>query len=178
MSNPVKDAGLEPDATMVPTLQTGTRLSTRDGRKIGNAIVIGAASYTPRTTTMSPLSCWLIETDFGNRLTLLEAELAELFYIDAPTDLDQWRIDRAEKVNGEATGIAFAPTRESGLERLPRVWGVGRDAENAKALVVSFERELTDNEIREFHLLLTPQSPRAIRGAAINRELPKIGDLK
>ena len=32
-----------------------------------------------------------------------------------------------------------------------RIWGVGRDKENPKAVVVCFSRPLTDAELRFFH---------------------------
>ena len=33
-------------------------------------------------------------------------------------------------------------------KNLPKCWGVSRMAENEKAILVSFERSLTDNELR------------------------------
>lgn len=35
-----------------------------------------------------------------------------------------------------------------------KVWGVSRDAENEKALIIYFDRALTDDEMREVHDLV------------------------
>jgi len=52
--------------------------------------------------------------------------------------------------------------------QFPRICGVGRDGENHKAIVVYFERELTNDEMRQFHdglrtanVRLHPEQPAA-----------------
>lgn len=40
-----------------------------------------------------------------------------------------------------------------------RVWGVSRDAENPKAVLVSFNRKLSDAELRFFHEVCERSAP-------------------
>lgn len=40
----------------------------------------------------------------------------------------------------------------------PKVNGVGRMADNDKAMLVMFERKLTDDELREFHEFIRENS--------------------
>lgn len=40
-----------------------------------------------------------------------------------------------------------------------RVWGVSRDAENPKAVMVSFNRKLSDDELRFFHEVCERSAP-------------------
>ena len=51
-------------------LKTNTILHTKDGRKIGNAIIIGKEG-----------DYWLVKTDYGNVTRLTTEEIHELFYI-------------------------------------------------------------------------------------------------
>jgi hypothetical protein len=65
-------------------MQKGAQLSTKDGRKIGNAVVVGFSEeileqacdgewgYVPETAH--------VITDFGNRLRLSLIELEQLYY--------------------------------------------------------------------------------------------------
>jgi acetone carboxylase gamma subunit len=46
--------------------------------------------------------------------------------------------------------------------KLPRVWGISRMADNAKAILVSFVEPLTDDQLRAFH-----DSLRAAPAAAV-----------
>lgn len=75
-------------------IRKGACLATRDGRRIGNAIILQRAEAPARTFTRDPQPCWVIETDFGNRLTLTETEIGGLFHICPPTDVERWRCDR------------------------------------------------------------------------------------
>lgn len=55
----------------------GTQLSTRDGRRCGNAVVVGINEYE------SLFKSWLIHTvitDIGNKLELTHREMEELFH--------------------------------------------------------------------------------------------------
>lgn len=63
------------------TLGLNTILHTKDGRKIGNAIITGRESY-----------YWEITTDYGNKIKLTSEEIDELFYI-------AW-IDLIEEIDG------------------------------------------------------------------------------
>lgn len=85
-------------------------LFTRDGRRMGNAIIIeetrppqAAAEYLAKTGQ----KMWLIETDFGNYLRLTDNEIDEHFYrLDELDELQQahcqaatyaeWSHDRRE----------------------------------------------------------------------------------
>lgn len=51
-------------------LDINTILHTKDGRKIGNAIVTGREGY-----------YWEITTDYGNKVKLTSEEIDDLFYI-------------------------------------------------------------------------------------------------
>lgn len=67
------------------------QLLTRDGSKIGNAIWLDQveSQHTPG------LMINLIETDFGNRVRLTDAEVDEWFTIGRFTSVRRWRDDRA-----------------------------------------------------------------------------------
>lgn len=87
-------------------------LLTRDGRKMGNAIIIrevaphpAAAEYLLKTGQ----KMFLIETDFGNQCRLSSNEISELFY-DADelreahawanrANYPQWHKDRHRAIN-------------------------------------------------------------------------------
>jgi len=56
--------------------QVGTQLPTRDGRKIGNAVVLDDNIKTAGFS--APL--YLIETDAGTRIRFTEEELREYFH--------------------------------------------------------------------------------------------------
>lgn len=55
-------------------LVAGAQLCTRDGRKIGNAVIRGPE------VERHGLSFWPVLTDAGNELLLTSAEVAELFW--------------------------------------------------------------------------------------------------
>jgi len=73
-------------------METGTVLLTKDGRKVGNAIVL-------RMETSYGLTYNVVKTDFGNIIKLKDSEIRELFYIDVPRvsehSLSSWMEDRA-----------------------------------------------------------------------------------
>jgi 2-polyprenyl-6-methoxyphenol hydroxylase-like FAD-dependent oxidoreductase len=52
------------------TLDINTILHTKDGRKIGNAIVVGREGYH-----------WQVKTDYGNIVTFTSEEIDKHFYI-------------------------------------------------------------------------------------------------
>jgi hypothetical protein len=58
-------------------LQVGAQLSTRDGRKAGNAVIVSAEEYQFRNYKDI---LFKVLTDAGNTLTLNTAEVFELFY--------------------------------------------------------------------------------------------------
>ncbi|MEA3212451.1 MAG: hypothetical protein QOE70_5508 [Chthoniobacter sp.] len=71
-------------------MKKGTQLHTRDGRKVGNAIV----TRRKRHPVLGRL--YAIETDFGNTAKLTLRELHELFHVGKRTNLKRWRSDRAK----------------------------------------------------------------------------------
>lgn len=82
------------------TLQPGQQLFTRDGRKVGNAIVTGVSSGGDERGAL-----WQIETDYGNTADRLSsAEVQSLWYfLDISgepriSDIAEWRESRAEKI--------------------------------------------------------------------------------
>lgn len=63
-------------------------LVTKDGRKVGNAILY-------RIETDARLGkLYSVETDFGNHMRLTKRELAEMFSLGLRTDYIRWRNDR------------------------------------------------------------------------------------
>lgn len=59
----------------------GRILFTRNGRKIGNAIITGETE-----------EHWIIETDYGNQVTLGLGELETLFHLVTPEDIETFEI--------------------------------------------------------------------------------------
>jgi hypothetical protein len=75
-------------------LYVGKQLFTRDGRKVGNAIVIEQVG-----------DSWKLETDFGNNMTFNANEIAEFYWeLDVDddqlvlNDLNRWRTDRMKNI--------------------------------------------------------------------------------
>lgn len=66
----------------------GRLLHTRDGRQIGNAIIIGPCEIKDWGTV------WPVETDFGNRLNMTTGELLFCFHLGKHTSVKRWRQDR------------------------------------------------------------------------------------
>lgn len=56
----------------------GTRLCTRDGRKIGNGIIIEVLNFPIGHTSYT---AYLIKTDFGNLVTMDMYQIYNQFYI-------------------------------------------------------------------------------------------------
>ena len=75
-------------------IDINTILHTKDGRKIGNAIIIGRSGY-----------YWIVKTDYGNELKLTEEEIRNAFYIafkdeDNTEELQEYcQLDHKHKVN-------------------------------------------------------------------------------
>lgn len=102
-------------------LQVGQHLYTRDGREIGNAIVVDIHD--------SPTGLLVdIETDFGNPGRKLNpAEVNSLFHVAnadgdvAVSDLARWRADRAD-LRGEAMNERIEDARNK-IRSLVNSWG-------------------------------------------------------
>ncbi len=59
-------------------IEVGKRLYTKDGRKVGNGIVVGKHKH-----SFSNLGdVWKVETDFGNMMALTNTELIEFYHLD------------------------------------------------------------------------------------------------
>jgi hypothetical protein len=91
------------DAVQAKELAPGVTLMTKDGRTIGNAIVIKETE--PSSEAMKDFirntgqKLWLIETDFGNRAKLTDNEINEWFHLGYPHDHDIWWDARLEKIH-------------------------------------------------------------------------------
>jgi hypothetical protein len=70
-------------------IKPDTTLRTKDGRRFGNAFVI---KYEETTNT------WLIETDFGNRVSLTSTGITEAFYLGFHQPYEEWAQTRFEKI--------------------------------------------------------------------------------
>jgi len=74
----------------------GTRLSTRDGRKIGNAILLKPALY----DSGGLIQYNLIKTDFGNTAKFTDGELKEFFWTEEnityrySTSVKEWMLNK------------------------------------------------------------------------------------
>ena len=62
----------------IPDLLINTKLFTKDGRVVGNAIITGVEE---RTYDSRTIRCYSITTDYGNNLKMYEDELRNRFYI-------------------------------------------------------------------------------------------------
>lgn len=90
-------------------------LRTRDGRNIGNAIVICEITDDITPTLKKYLDktgqkLWLVETDFGNRTIFSDRDIDNYFYTDAElnrgqlimsnnSSYDRWNRDRQDLIN-------------------------------------------------------------------------------
>lgn len=87
-------------------IEPGKQLFTRDGRQVGNGIVVGEQEH-----MFSNLGkVWVVETDFGNTMNLTERELEQFYYLDfvepmerdlgepMERNLNRWRWDRFKNV--------------------------------------------------------------------------------
>jgi hypothetical protein len=93
------------EQAQAPRLYVGKRLFTKDGRRVGNGIIVGKMDHTSesRGTTI-----WHVITDFGNDMRLSEPELERFYHIDhepeagpTPHSLEEWMQSRRLLVLGE-----------------------------------------------------------------------------
>ena len=78
------------EASEVPPIKFGLRLLTKDGSRIGNAIL-----YAGGNPLESP-DIFLVETDFGNKTRFTWEEINEYFTIGGFCDYKEWAADRDE----------------------------------------------------------------------------------
>lgn len=92
------------DAVQAKEIASGVTLMTKDGRTIGNAIVIGQTGNTRKWKDPKSIKevepIWLIETDFGNRAQLSTSEIHEWFHLGYQRDFDQWKVERINAIVG------------------------------------------------------------------------------
>lgn len=82
----------------------GVTLMTKDGRTIGNAIVVEQATPCklatigglPEYLEKTEQKLWLVETDFGNRTKLTDREIAEWFNLGFQQSYATWLEARSE----------------------------------------------------------------------------------
>lgn len=86
----------------------GVTLHTRDGSQIGNAVIV--KQLTPKGSMAAYLKdngnqkLWLVETDFGNRMTMCDREIDTAFIIGFEGDYDRWWGDRMDAIQKGVTG--------------------------------------------------------------------------
>jgi hypothetical protein len=109
----------EQDNSRACTLAPGVTLFTKDGAKIGNAILVqkigqtrdwktvysagGIAMGSPKTVDL--IDVWLIETDFGNQTRMSEKEIRTLFTLGRPGNYIRWLGERYELIAKRTTEL-------------------------------------------------------------------------
>jgi hypothetical protein len=79
-------------------IKLGTILFTKDGRKIGNAIV-KTILYSDIETIEPIVRAYEIETDFGNNLILTENEIRGFFRVSIQRqDYSNWLFDKVDLI--------------------------------------------------------------------------------
>lgn len=79
------------ERTPAKQLASNITLVTKDGFRVGNAIIIE-----PVESTLAGITYWywLVETDFGNRLRCTDAEIHSLWELGFEQDYTVWAADR------------------------------------------------------------------------------------
>lgn len=83
--------------TSLNIIQPGLQLFTKDGRRVGNAIVLTRIDDPPPGVA----ELWLCETDFGSRFAFVPKEIDDEFWTHAKdgtqriTDPETWRRERS-----------------------------------------------------------------------------------
>lgn len=88
LPEPIIDWDPQPATELAP----GVTLFTRDGSKIGNAIVI-------RALHGKDSQHWLIETDYGNQCTFSEREIDDWFTLGVKSNHDMWWDNRLYRIH-------------------------------------------------------------------------------
>ena len=90
---------MDPDPKQATEIAPGVTLFTRDGSRIGNAIVVKEAE-TPEELRgclkKTGQKLWLLETDFGNNLRYSDNEIHEVFKLGYVQSHLEWTMDRRE----------------------------------------------------------------------------------
>lgn len=77
---------MNPERVPATRLEANVTLLTRDGWRVGNAIIFNVVE---RMGTF-----YEIETDFGNRMVLTAHEIAEWYTLGFVVEVERWRKDR------------------------------------------------------------------------------------
>lgn len=108
-------------------ITSGTRLLTKDGRKLGNAIVIHEyiVDDTQYEGKEPEPKIWVIETDFGNIIRMNENQINDLWYINEPCEIEimmgeegggnlqRWMLDRERLITKKAFITPLPPYNET-----------------------------------------------------------------
>lgn len=98
---PTDDTPHDVEPTPATKIAKGVTLFTRDGSKVGNAIVVrrnGSANVNIKGLNVS-IPLWTVETDFGNRIPAMqESEIFERWDLGYVSDYDRWWDARHELV--------------------------------------------------------------------------------
>ena len=94
-------------------IQIGSRLCTKDGRRIGNGIVV-AKDY--KRSKIMKQSIWKVVTDFGNSAKMTKEEIVSLWYVMPKTDVVRWLSDRSgDEFFGTIMSGSALPLHHDGL---------------------------------------------------------------
>lgn len=86
------------DHVVAGAIGPNVTLFTRDGSKSGNAIIIKLAGDHPEMGENLAGSMWLLETDYGNRMTLAEFEIKGMYTLGFEQEYSAWFDRRLETI--------------------------------------------------------------------------------
>lgn len=145
---------LEKTYPVAKELAKGVTLLTKDGRKIGNAIVISE----------SPVDYfWVIQTDFGGIVRLSEKEIFNQFYLGFAANLAEWtsrHITQILKKNGYPH-IADTKNRDLAEIEFAKVANekIAEDQIRAKLNQARKEKAKTKNPLSKNKKIKKPAAP-------------------
>ncbi len=89
--------------TRATEIKSGVTLHTKDGSKMGNAIVLAKIGQTRvwdnlKSSNYEMQDIWLIETDFGNHVRLSVCEIEELFTLGFESNYERGSADRLDLI--------------------------------------------------------------------------------
>lgn len=104
---PTDDTPHTVEPTPATKIAPGVTLHTKDGSKVGNAIIVkrnGNTSSVPGITRdFIPL--WLVETDYGNQIPAMqESEILELWDLGFVSEYDHWWESRFKTIERNVKG--------------------------------------------------------------------------
>jgi hypothetical protein len=89
--------------TRATEVKPNITLTTKDGSRVGNGIVIKEVEPIQIATLLEYLDktnqkMYLVETDFGNRMKLSTNEILELYNLGWEQNYDEWWAERISKI--------------------------------------------------------------------------------